>query len=175
MTIKLSDVSLGTYKQLVAASLSIIKKAENYFTEQNIDLNELSKMRLIEDMAPLTFQVFSIVHHSVGAIEALKSGEFGPPNTPDNLCFQDLVSMLKDANSTLNEMNEEDINLLADGEVIFKMGQIEWPFTSEDFILSFSLPNFYFHVTTMYDMFRIKGLNIGKLDFAGSLKIRTNK
>ena len=48
MTIKLSDVSLGTYKQLVAASLSIIKKAENHFTEQDINLNELSKMRLIE-------------------------------------------------------------------------------------------------------------------------------
>ena len=88
MTIKLSDVSLGTYQQLVAASLSIIKKAENYFTEKDINLNELTKMRLIEDMAPLTFQVFSIVHHSVGAIEALKSGEFGPPNTPENLCFQ---------------------------------------------------------------------------------------
>ena len=172
MTIKLSDVSLGTYKQLVAASLSILKKAENHFTEQEINLDELSNMRLIEDMAPLSFQVFSIVHHSVGAIEALKSGEFGPPNTPENLCFQDLVSMLEDANSSLNEMNEEDINLLAGGEVIFKMGQIEWPFTSEDFILSFSLPNFYFHVTTMYDMFRIKGLNIGKLDFAGALRIK---
>ena len=172
MAIKLSDVSLGTYKQLVAASLSIIKKAENYFTEQDINLNELSKMRLIEDMAPLTFQVFSIVHHSVGAIEALKSGEFGPPNTPENLCFQDLVIMLEDANSSLNEMTEEDINSLAGREVIFKMGQIEWPFTCEDFILSFSLPNFYFHVTTMYDMFRIKGLNIGKLDFAGAIRIK---
>ena len=172
MTIKLSDVSLGTYKQLVAASLSILKKAENHFTEQEINLDELSNMRLIEDMAPLSFQVFSIVHHSVGAIEALKSGEFGPPNTPENLCFQDLVSMLEDANSSLNEMNEEDINLHAGGEIIFIMGQIEWPFTSEDFILSFSLPNFYFHVTTMYDMFRIKGLNIGKLDFAGALRIK---
>ena len=172
MAIKLSDVSLGTYKQLVAASLLIIKKAENYFTEQDINLNELSKMRLIEDMAPLTFQVFSIVHHSVGAIEALKSGKFGPPNMPENLSFQDLVSMLEDANSSLNEITEEDINSLAGGEVIFKMGQIEWPFTSEDFILSFSLPNFYFHVTTMYDMFRIKGLNIGKLDFAGAIRIK---
>jgi len=172
MTIKLSDVSLGTYKQLVAASLSILKKAENHFTEQEINLDELSNMRLIEDMAPLSFQVFSIVHHSVGAIEALKSGEFGPPNTPENLCFQDLVSMLEDANSSLNEMTDEDINSTAGGEVIFKMGQIEWPFTSEDFILSFSLPNFYFHVTTMYDMFRIKGLNIGKLDFAGALRIK---
>jgi hypothetical protein len=172
MTIKLSDVSLGTYKQLVAASLSIIKKAENHFTEQEINLDELSNMRLIEDMAPLSFQVFSIVHHSVGAIEALKSGEFGPPNTPDNLCFKDLVSMLEDANISLNEMTDEDINSTAGRDVIFKMGQIEWPFTSEDFILSFSLPNFYFHVTTMYDMFRIKGLNIGKLDFAGALRIK---
>ena len=67
--------------------------------------------------------------------------------------------MLEDANSSLNEMSEEDINSLVGGN--FKMGQIEWPFTSEDFILSFSLPNFYFHVTTMYNMFRIKGLNIG--------------
>ena len=172
MAIKFSDASLGTYKQLVAASHSIINKAENYFIEQDINLNELSKMRLVEDMAPLTFQVFSIVHHSVGAIEALKSGEFGPPNTPENLCFQDLVSMLEDANRSLNEMTEEDINSLVGGEVIFKMGQIEWPFTSEDFILSFSLPNFYFHVTTMYNMFRIKGLNIGKLDFAGALRIK---
>ena len=45
MTIKLSDIP-RTYKQLVAASHSIIK-AENYFTEQDINLNELSKMRLI--------------------------------------------------------------------------------------------------------------------------------
>ena len=80
--------------------------------------------------------------------------------------------MLEDANRSLNETTEEEIHSLAGGEVIFKMGQIEWPFTSEDFILSFSLPNFYFHVTTMYNMFRIKGLNIGKLDFAGALKMK---
>ena len=55
---------------------------------------------------------------------------------------------------------------------MFRMGQIEWAFTAENFILSFSLPNFYFHVTTMYDMFRIKGLEIGKLDFAGSLRLK---
>ena len=77
MTIKLSDVSLGTYQQLVCSVISI-KKKRGFFTEQDINLNEFLKMRLIEDMAPLTFQVFSIVHHSVGAIEALKSGEFGP-------------------------------------------------------------------------------------------------
>ena len=172
MSVSLSNISLETYVQMVSAATKIINKAENFFLENNISTKDIVEMQLYKDMAPFTFQVFSIVHHSVGAIEALKSGEFGPPNTPENLCFQDLVSMLEDANRSLNEMTEEDINSLAGGEVTFKMGQIEWPFTSEDFILSFSLPNFYFHVTTMYNMFRIKGLNIGKLDFAGALRIK---
>ena len=42
------------------------------------------------------------------------------------------------------------------------MGQIEWPFTSEDFILSFFL--IFIFMLRQYNMFRIKGLNIGKLD-----------
>ena len=64
------------------------------------------------------------------------------------------------------------LNSLSGKEVMFRMGQIEWAFTAEDFILSFSLPNFYFHVTTLYDLFRVKGLEIGKLDFAGTLRIK---
>ena len=87
MSISLSDASLKTYRQLLPASLAIMKKAEKYFTDQGANLNDLAEMRLIEDMAPLTFQVFSIVHHSVGAIEALRTGEFSPPKMPDDLSF----------------------------------------------------------------------------------------
>ena len=79
MSISLSDASLKTYRQLLPASLAIMKKAEKYFTDQGVNLNDLAGMRLIEDMAPLTFQVFSVVHHSLGAIDALKTGEFAPP------------------------------------------------------------------------------------------------
>ena len=91
---------------------------------------------------------------------------------PKNLDFNDLIVMLEDADEKLNHFSDEEINSLAGKEIIFRMGQIEWAFTAEDFILSFSLPNFYFHVTTLYDLFRVKGLEIGKLDFAGALRIK---
>ena len=91
---------------------------------------------------------------------------------PENLSFNDLIDMLKNAEVKLNHFSDEDINSFRK-EVMFRMGQIEWAFTAEDFILSFP-SNFYFHVTTLYDLFRVKGLEIGKLDFAGTLRIKIN-
>ena len=97
MYISLSDVSLETYKQLISASLQIIKKAKNHFKHDDDYLNDLVQMRLIDDMAPLSFQVYSIVHHSVGAIEGILNGKFSPPKMPHNLNFNDLIKLLEKA------------------------------------------------------------------------------
>ena len=112
------------------------------------------------------------MHHSVGALDALRTGEFGPPKMPDNLNFENCRDMLKEAEENLKNIDSSEIDNLAGQEVIFKMGSITWPFTATDFILSFSLPNFYFHLTTFYDMLRMKGLKIGKLDFVGQMKLK---
>ena len=90
---------------------------------------------------------------------------------PDNLSFDNCKNILKEAEADLKKINPSDIDNLSQQEVVFKMGSIEWPFTASDFILSFSLPNFYFHLTTFYDMLRMKGLKIGKLDFVGQMKL----
>ncbi len=172
MSVSLSNVSLDTYIQMVSAASNIIEKAEEFCKENNIDAQDIVEMQLYKDMAPFTFQVFSIVHHSVGAIDALKTGEFGPPKMPDNLNFENCKNMLKEAEKNLMNINPSEIDNLAGQEVIFKMGSITWPFTATEFILSFSLPNFYFHLTTFYDMLRMKGLKIGKLDFVGQMKLK---
>ena len=172
MSVSLSNVSLDTYIQMVSAASNIIEKAEEFCKENNIDTQDIVEMQLYKDMAPFTFQVFSIVHHSVGAIDALKTGEFGPPKMPDNLNFENCKNMLKEAEKNLMNINPSEIDNLAGQEVIFKMGSITWPFTATEFILSFSLPNFYFHLTTFYDMLRMKGLKIGKLDFVGQMKLK---
>lgn len=171
MTISLSNISIKTYLQLLPAVSNIMQKAKVHFEEEGTSLQEIVDMRLYDDMATFAFQVFSIAHHSLGAINALKDGEFGPPNMSPGLDFEILHNMINDAEAQLSQVNCEDIDRLLDGQVIFKMGDIRWPFTNEDFILSFSLPNFYFHVTTMYDMLRVKGLPIGKMDFIGQMRL----
>ena len=171
MTISLSNISVKTYLQLLPAASNIMQKAKAHFEEEGTNLQEIVDMRLYEDMATFSFQVFSIAHHSLGAINALKDGEFGPPNMPSGLDFESLHKIIKDAETQLLEVSCDDIDKLLDGQVIFKMGDIRWPFTNEDFILSFSLPNFYFHLTTMYDMLRVKGLPLGKMDFVGQMRL----
>ncbi len=47
----------------------------------------------------------------------------------------------------------------------------ELPFTNQNFLLSFSLPNFYFHATTTYDILRMLGVPLGKTDFLGKMKM----
>ena len=171
MAISLSNISMKTYLQLLPAASNIMQKAKAHFEEEGTNLQEIVDMRLYEDMATFSFQVFSIAHHSLGAINALKDGEFGPPNMPSGLDFESLHNIIKDAEAQLLEVSCDDIDKLLDGQVIFKMGDIRWPFTNEDFILSFSLPNFYFHLTTMYDMLRVKGLPLGKMDFVGQMRL----
>ena len=53
------------------------------------------------------------------------------------------------------------------------MGDFKLPFTAEGFILSFSLPNFYFHAATAYDLLRMKGAPFGKRDFLGAMRMKT--
>ena len=171
MNISLSSVSLGTYLQLLPAASKIMQKAKAHFEEEGTNLQDVVDMRLYEDMATFAFQVFSISHHSLGAINGLKNGELGPPNMPLGLDFEALQNILKEAEEQLLQVSSNEIDKLSDGEVVFKMGDIRWPFTNTDFILSFSLPNFYFHLTTMYDMLRVKGLPIGKMDFVGQMRL----
>ena len=54
----------------------------------------------------------------------------------------------------------------------FEFGERRLEFVAEEFLLSFSQPNFYFHATTAYDILRWKGLPIGKRDFAGIPRLR---
>jgi len=57
--------------------------------------------------------------------------------------------------------------------VVFQMRDFKVPFTAENFILSFSLPNFHFHATTAYDILRTKGVPLGKRDYMGALRMKT--
>ena len=53
----------------------------------------------------------------------------------------------------------------------FVVGDFRLEFLAEDFLLSFSQPNFHFHATTAYDILRAQGVSIGKLDFLGQMRV----
>lgn len=172
MAISLYDVSIASYLQTLGAVQGFLQKGLDHFTEAKLDPNEVIAIRLHDDMLPFAFQIVSVQHHSLHAIEGCKAGVFGPPGAMGDLTYADLQKMAADTIAALKAMSPDEINALEGKDVTFKMGPMEAPFTAENFILSFSLPNFYFHATTAYDILRMKGLPIGKRDFTGRVRVK---
>ena len=69
--------------------------------------------------------------------------------------------------SSLEAVEAAEIDAFVGRDMRFAFGDRHIDFTAENFLLSFSQPNFYFHAATAYDILRWKGVPIGKRDFTG--------
>ena len=127
--------------------------------------------RLRDDMMPLHFQVVSVAHHSWGAMQGLQKGVFSPPSFELDKDYAGLQGLVAEARQGLGGLDAADVEALADKSIVFKLGKRELPFTNRNFLFSFSLPNFYFHATTTYDILRMLGVPLGKMDFLGRMKV----
>lgn len=171
MPISLYDASVRTYLQLTKAMTRFLDKGRVHFEEQGVDPSKIVETRLYPDMLPFRFQIVSVAQHSVGALRALQEGRFKPPTTSEE-DYQQLQELMARTVNELKELTPEAINASEGKELIFEFGKMELPFVAEDFILSFSLPNFFFHVTTAYDILRTSGVPLGKADFMGPIRFK---
>lgn len=171
MPISLYDLSVLTYLQILRGVASVLKKGEDHARDEGLDLSDLVETRLRPDMLPFRFQVVSVWHHSLGAIKGLKAGTFSPPPDMGELDYAGLQGLVEEAITGLEGVSRQELADLEGKPMKFEMTSMEIPFTCENFILSFSLPNFYFHATTTYDMLRMAGVPLGKMDFLGNLRM----
>lgn len=96
-----------------------------------------------------------------------------PPALIGPVPFADLQAMIRKAETALEAFTPEEVNSWAGKDLNLKIGPRKLAFTSETLILSFSLPNFYFHAVTAYDILRTRGVPLGKRDYEGQLRTRT--
>ncbi len=173
MAISFYDASVGSYLQILDGVTSVLEKGAAHAEGGNLDLGDVVMTRLREDMMPFHFQVVSVAHHSWGAMQGLKEGVFSIPSLSLDKDYAGLQALVAEAHSGLAGLSKSDVEALADKSMVFSVGKREMPFTNQNFLLSFSLPNFYFHATTTYDILRMLGVPIGKMDFLGKMKVGT--
>lgn len=173
MATSLYDLSVPTFLQTVRAVAGFLDRATRYCDETRTDPNDFVHARLFEDMAPLHFQIEAAWHHSVWGLEAVKTGKFTPPALVGPVPFAGLQAMIGRAETALEAFIPDEVNSWAGKALDLQIGPRRLAFTSETLILSFSLPNFYFHVVTAYDILRTRGVPLEKRDFEGQLRTRT--
>jgi uncharacterized protein len=172
MAFSLYDATVANHLQILGAVGSFLDKSLAHFREKGIDPAEVVETRLAPDMLPLRFQIVSVAHHSRGAMAAAKNGVFVPPSGKPDLDYAALQALVAEARNELAALTPEAVNALIGREVTFKIGDRVLPFTAEGFLMSFSLPNFFFHATTTYAILRHKGAPLGKRDFMGRLNLK---
>ena len=171
--ITLYDLAVPTFSQTVSAIGGVLEKANAHCAKLRADPDDFVNARLIDDMAPLHFQIECVVHHSVWALETVKNGVFDPPVLVGEMPFSNLRGMIAEAEAALKSFTPREVNSWSGKELNLHIGPRKLAFTSETFLLSFALPNFFFHAVTAYDILRAKGVPIGKRDFEGQLRTRS--
>jgi hypothetical protein len=188
MRTSLYDLSVPTFLQTVSAVGSFLDRTTRHCAETGADLEEVVKARLFPDMAPFHFQIEALTHHAVWGLEAVKTGVFAPPPLVGAMPFADLRAMVGQAATALGALTPDEVNswsgknrdidlfrpLDEDNASTSIWAPRTLAFTSETFLLSFSLPNFHFHAVTAYNILRSRGVPLGKRDYEGRLRTRSS-
>ena len=163
---------IPSYRQILGSLTGLVDLAQSHCTDKGLAPQELIQARLAPDMHPFSYQIKSAAVHSVGAIEGIRKGSFSPDNTTPPDTFAALKARLLETLAGLEAVQPTEVNGWLGRDMAFVVGERRIEYSAEDFLLSFSQPNFYFHAATAYDILRWKGLPIGKRNFLGQVRKR---
>ncbi len=171
MSFTLHQAFVPTALQMLGGLDGLIDKAAAHCGEADKGEEDIACLKLSPDMFDFAYQVKSACVHSLGAIEGLRKGTFSPDTSHAPRSFADMKAMLAETIAALEALDPGELDTFLGKPMEFRMGEFVRPFTAEDFLLSFSQPNFFFHVTTAYGLLRKEGLKIGKRDYLGAMRM----
>ena len=168
MATELYDLTVPAFIRGLRALSALLEKGAAHAAEKGIDPLTLTGARLIDDMHPLTAQVQFACDSAKGAV--IRIGRFDPlPMADTEQTFDELRDRIARTIAFLESAPRARIDGREDSEVVLKTPNGDFPFTGRSHVLTFSLPNFYFHVATAYALLRQAGVSVGKLDYLGGI------
>jgi len=168
MNISLYSASVPVYKQMLNALSGVLAKAEAHATAKNIDPSVLLQSRLYPDMFPLVRQV-QIAADFAKSVPARLAGLEVPAYEDQEQTFAELQARIQKTLAFMEGITPTQIDGQEEREIVTRPGTPkEKKFTGQSYLLSYGLPQFFFHVTTTYAILRHNGVEIGKRDFMGA-------
>lgn len=168
MTISMHAASVPVFSQMLGSLSGFLHKAEAHAAERNIEENVFLQARLSPDMFPLLRQVQIAADFSRGVCARLAGLDV--PKIDDNQqTFADCYALIQLSLDFINGIKPELIDGQEAREIITRPGTPkEQRFNGQAYLLSYGLPQFFFHVTTAYAILRHNGVALGKKDYMGT-------
>ena len=142
----------------------LLERAQAHAAAQGLDPATLIGARLAPDMYPLSAQVQRASDTAKLSVQRLS--DVPAPRMEDNeTTLAELQARIAATQAYLASVPATAFE--TDREIVLKFGPLQSRFDSAQYLTQFALPNFFFHITTAYDILRHKGVPIGKRDYLG--------
>ncbi len=160
--------SVPVFKQMLTALKTILSQASEHAAAKSIEPDALLQARLFPDMFPLLKQVQIAADFSRG-ISARLAGVDVPVYDGKEKTFADLDALLTQTLTFLDSVNAAQFEGKESSEIVLRPGTPkEKKLSGQTYLANYGLPQFFFHVTTAYDILRHNGMAIGKRDYMGA-------
>jgi uncharacterized protein len=166
MAISFYDLSVPVFTRGLGALSHVLDKGLAHAVSAGIDPTELVNARLAPDMFTLAGQVQSA--SDAAKLGAARLAGLTAPSFPDTeTTYPELQARVQKTIEYLQSIDRALIEGQEAREITLKLRGTELKVPALRMLLQFTVPNFYFHLTTAYDLLRHKGAPVGKIDFLG--------
>ena len=167
MAISMYEASIPQFTKMLTNLSNVLKKGEEFAKAKGVDSAVLvAESRLAPDMFPLSKQIQIACDQVKNGMARLASVE--PPKFEDNeTTFAQLQDRIAKTIDFANSLKPAQVDGTEAKEIKFSIREWNFEFVGEQYLLTWIIPNFYFHVTTAYAILRHNGVEIGKTDYLG--------
>ena len=166
MNISMYQASAPRFANTLGNLASILDKAQAHCDARKIDPLALTGFRLFPDMFPFSRQVQIACDTAKGAVARL-AGQDIPRHEDVEKTFPELKARIAKTLDFIQSVKAERIEGSEEKEIVLQMRSGERRYTGLQYLMGHALPNFYFHVTTAYNILRHNGVELGKADYLG--------
>jgi hypothetical protein len=168
MSTSLYNATVPVFKQMLLALSDVLKKGEEYAAQKKFDSTVLLQARLFPDMLPLVRQVQIACDFAKSVPSRLAGVEVAAYEDTEQT-FVELQQRIAKTLTLISAFTPAQLDGSAGKEIVLRPGTPkEKKLVVEDYALKYGMPQFFFHVTTAYNLLRSNGVEIGKKDFMGS-------
>jgi hypothetical protein len=166
MKISMYQASAPRFAHLLRNLSALLDKAQAHVEAKKIEASALTTYRLFPDMFPLTRQVQIACDTAKGATARLAGIEI-PKHEDTEQTFEELKGRIAKTIAFVESVKPAQIDGSEEREIVLKLRAGEKRVAGLQYLLAHAYPNFYFHVTTAYNILRHNGVELGKKDFVG--------
>jgi hypothetical protein len=172
LSLSLFDSSVSVYVRMLQNLSHFLDKAETYAAEEKIPLTTFTEASLGHGMFPFARQIQLASDAAKGGGARLAGVE--APSMPDTeTTFPELKERIAKTIAFLEALERSHVDGQEGRQIVLTFPGRTMEFTGETFLLTFSMPNFLFHVTTAYAILRSQGVPLGKMDFLAGAQTAT--